>query len=189
MTAEQLKFIAPAIKPANLEMYVPLLNQYMPLYGITTKARMTSFLSQTAHESAHFNCTLERDSGAAYDVGKLAERLGNTPEDDGDGERYKGRGLIQITGRRNYQAVSDALKINFILNPLLLEKPAPATESACWFWAKAKGLNFIADLPDTWVKPGPHKYSKFQWITIMINGGLNGYDDRLAIFNRANKIL
>lgn len=184
LTVQQLKYIAPRIKLVNLDIYVPLLNQYMDKYQINTKARIAPFLANVAHESAQFNRTEEIASGEAYE-GRV--NLGNTQP--GDGKRFKGRGLIQTTGRSNYKAVSDALKIDFVVNPWLLEKPAPATESACWFWAKAKGLNTIADYPDTWIHPGAHKYSKFQYIVLLINGGQNGFAERLDFLHRANEIL
>ncbi len=83
---------------------------------------------------------------AKYDTGSLAERLGNTPAADGDGQRYRGRGLVQITGRDNYEACSEApFGDSRLLNtPDLLEQPFYASLSAGWFWQRA-GLNTLAD--------------------------------------------
>ena len=79
-----------------------------------------------------------------YDTGTLAKRLGNTPEADGDGQLYKGRGLIQITGRYNYQQCGHTLQLPLLKRPELLENPRHAVAGACWFWADKK-LNRFAD--------------------------------------------
>src|SRR5690242_10083322 len=87
----------------NVEIFTPKLDESMLKYEIRQKeVRVAAFLAQIAHESGSLRYTREIYSGEAYDVGKKAQSLGNTPEDDGDGERYKGRGLIQITGLTNY---------------------------------------------------------------------------------------
>ena len=133
-----------------------------------------------AHESAELRYTREIDSGSAYDTGKLAERLGNTPEADGDGQRYKGRGLIQITGRFNYRQASLELfkdATTLLEHPELLEQPELAARSAAWFWW-SNGLNTVADCPNS-----------FQTITRRINGGLNGYAQRVAYFSAAQGVL
>ena len=111
-------------------------------------------------------------SGAAYDTGRLAKRLGNTPAKDGDGQRYKGRGALEITGRANYIAVSKGLGVDFVSHPELLEQPNYAIQSACWWWT-THGLNLLADRSD------------FKGITKKINGGFNGYLDRLMYYRRA----
>ncbi|CAI8794283.1 putative chitinase [Pseudomonas chlororaphis] len=113
-----------------------------------------------------------------YDTGTLAARLGNTPEVDGDGQKYRGRGLIQVTGRANYQACSEALfgDSRLLNTPELLENPVYAALSAGWFWQRA-GLNSLADKGD------------FLTITKRINGGTNGLVDREALYERALKVL
>lgn len=187
ITKEHLKAIVPGIKPANLEIYVPLLNIYMAEYEINNKARITQFLANLAHESGSFNYTREIASGAAYE-GRTD--LGNTQA--GDGRRFRGRGLIQLTGRANYAWCSQGLFGNdrLVENPSLLEEPEAATKSACWFWAVAKTLNAIADLPDTWTKTWKGKtYSRFEWIVLRINGGQNGLAERKAFYERAKKVI
>lgn len=187
ITKEQLKAIVPGIKPENLDIYVPLLNIYMAEYEINNKARVTQFLANLAHESGSLNYTREIASGEAYEGRKA---LGNT--EPGDGRRFRGRGLIQLTGRANYAWCSQAMygDDRLVKNPLLLEAPDAATKSACWFWAIAKKLNEIADLPDTWKKTFKGRtYSRFEWIVLCINGGQNGIADRKAFYERAKKVI
>jgi len=186
ITQEQLIGILPATPQAAAGIYVPLLNLYMPQFGISTPARVGSFLAQIGEESADFRYTKEIASGQEYEGRK---DLGNVFP--GDGAKFKGRGLIQITGRNMYNECSHDIygDTRLLDTPQLLEAPDMATRSACWFWDKVKNLNAIADLPDTWVHPGVHQYSKFQWMTILINGGLNGYNQRIANYQRAKTVL
>ena len=103
-----------------------------------------------------------------------AGRMGNTSP--GDGWKYRGRGLIQITGKNNYRACGEALGLDLIAQPELLEKPQHACMSAAWFWA-CRGLNTLADA------------GKFDAITQRINGGQNGATDRKALYAKASKVL
>ena len=176
MTEEQLKKISPSISSKNLVVYTPLLNKWMPYYSINTKLRIAAFIAQVMHESGSFRYTTELASGSAYDTGRLAKKLGNTPQKDGDGQKYKGRGCFQITGLSNYKEVSKALGVDFVSNPLLLAEPNYAVQSACWWWNKRK-LNLLADKGD------------FKKITKIINGGTNGYSERLAFYNKALRVL
>ena len=111
---------------------------------------------------------------AAQSKYEFRKDLGNT--EPGDGKRFKGRGLIQITGRANYKSVSDALETDYIANPEYLERPNDASLSAAWFW-KEHGLNELADVGD------------FATITRRINGGLNGWNSRLDYWNKAKQVL
>lgn len=176
LTNDMLKAIAPNISDDKVVLYVPLLNKWMPYYSITTPRQQAAFLAQILHESGCFRYTEEIASGAAYDTGKLAEKLGNTPEKDGDGEKYKGRGLIMITGKNNYKALSKGLDIDFVKQPELLEDPSNAVQSACWWWT-THNLNILAER------------GEFKQITYIINGGYNGYADRLGYYTRAMKDL
>ena len=191
LSGKELKIIAPSTNAAACNIYPILLCELMPKYEINTTQRVQCFLSQLAHESGCFVYTREIASGIAYE-GRAD--LGNTQP--GDGKKFKGRGLIQVTGRNNYKECSRALfgDDRLLTNPALLEEPRYATESACWFW-KSRGLNEIADKPDSWttvVRKGTPReavYNKFQYITYRINGGQNGYSDRLAIYNRAKQVI
>lgn len=166
----------PAARPASILRYLEPLNLTLSRYEINTPKRVAAFLAQLAHESGSLTYVREIGTGEAYDVGKLAKRLGNTPEDDGDGERYKGRGLIQITGLSNYKALSKALSYDFVTNPEHLERPVAATMSAGWFWDQMN-LNPLADEDD------------FVKITKRINGGYNGMPDRVKHWDRCKKVL
>lgn len=147
----------------------------MAEFGIDTPARQAAFLAQTGHESGGFIYTREiwgpTPAQQRYE-GRLD--LGNTQL--GDGFTYRGRGLIQITGRANYGACSRALGVDFVATPALLEAPAAAANSAAWFWSE-HGLNALADSGD------------FKTITRRINGGVNGWDDRVARWERAKAAL
>jgi putative chitinase len=168
-------------------VFVPGLNATMGKYAIITRLRMAAFLAQVGHESGQLQYVRELGNAnylSRYDTGSLAQRLGNTPEADGDGQFYRGRGLIQVTGRYNYEACSEALfgDSRLLNTPELLEQPVYASLSAGWFWQK-EGLNGLADKiahPDDAV---------FEKLTRRINGGLNGLTDRKEIYARALKVL
>ncbi|AVE07468.1 lysozyme [Pseudomonas palleroniana] len=162
-------------------VFISALNSAMSNRQINTPQRAAAFLAQIGHESGELHYVRELGSDqylSKYDTGPLASRLGNTPEADGDGQKYRGRGLIQITGRRNYLACSQALfgDDRLLQQPQLLEQPQWACESAAWFW-QSNGLNELADK------------GQFTTITRRINGGLNGLDDRLQLWARAKAVL
>lgn len=166
---------------ATAGVFVPALNAAMAHWSIDTPRRMAAFLAQIGHESGQLRYVKELGSEqylARYDTGNLAVRLGNTPEADGDGQFYCGRGLIQITGRNNYRACSMALfdDERLLKRPQMLEEPQWAAESAAWFW-HSRGLNQLADR------------GEFNRITRHINGGLNGLEDRLKLWARAREVL
>lgn len=176
---EQLLKIMPLSRP-HAAPWVTLLNQAMDEYSINTPRRITAFLAQVAQESCELRYVRELASGADYDTGRLAARLGNTPEADGDGQKYKGRGLIQVTGTDNYRKCSMALFSDpqvLLDHPERLEERALAARSAAWFWW-SNGLNTLADTPNS-----------FQAITKRVNGGLNHYAERLQYFDRAKKVI
>lgn len=171
MTRQELKKIAPYARGSNIDIYTPLLNKYMPEYKICGKLRESAFIATIIWESGSFKYTREIASGAAYEGRK---DLGNT--EAGDGKRYKGRGLIQITGRYNYSVASLAMGIDLLKNPELLAEPDNATWVSCWWW-QSKGLNELADKGD------------FRRITRIVNGGYNGWADRLNFYNKAKEVL
>ena len=173
MTPDTLKRIYPQATAANLTRFAPLLTAAMAEFNINTPGRQAAFVAQIGHESGQLRYVEEIASGAAYEGRK---DLGNTQP--GDGKRFKGRGLIQITGRENYAAATMALDIDVLNHPELLAEPANAARSAAWWWAD-HGLNELAD-------DGP---ANFRAITRKINGGLNGIEDREQLYARARSVL
>ena len=133
ITNEFLKEVMPQSTEANRQKYLEWLNYFMPKYGIDTDKEVAAFVAQIGHESGQLRYVEELASGKAYEGRK---DLGNTQ--GGDGIRFKGRGLIQITGRFNYIQLSKDLGEDFIKNPALLSTPKYAVQSACWFWNKNK---------------------------------------------------
>jgi putative chitinase len=156
---------------ARVNQWVEPLNNAMHRYEINTKPRIAAFLAQLGHESGRLFYVREIASGEAYEGRK---DLGNT--EPGDGRRFRGRGLIQITGRRNYTLCGIALELDLLNHPELLEKPEHAAMSAAWFWWNHK-LNELADAGD------------FKKITRRINGGYNGLADRIALHASSLKAL
>ena len=178
ITTLQLQQILPSAGQ-SAGVFVPVLNTAMVRYQIVGSLRMAAFIAQIGHESGQLRYVREMGSDqylSKYDTGSLAKRLGNTPEADGDGQKYRGRGLIQITGRANYAECGEALGLDLVNHPELLEKPQHACMSAAWFWS-SRGLNTLADA------------GKFDTITRRINGGQNGVADRRALYARALKVL
>ncbi|MBD2177409.1 glycoside hydrolase family 19 protein [Pseudanabaena sp. FACHB-1998] len=170
ITREQLFAIAPIADRDRLSQLLPHLNTSMQRYEINTPLRKAHFLSQTAHESDGFNTNEEYASGAAYEGRR---DLGNTKS--GDGVRFKGRGLIQVTGRSNYAECGQALGVDLINNPQRLGDFELACLSAGWYW-DTRNLNAYADQDDV------------LRITRIINGGLNGLEDRQAYLARAKRV-
>lgn len=179
--------IAPGVSLSSIAPYAPFWDVNLTRWGITLPQSIGAFIANVAVESANFKRTLEYASGEEYEGRK---DLGNVI--NGDGVKFKGRGLIQITGRTAYQQCSRALFGNdcLLTAPSMLESPQNALNSACYFFSTYKPeLLATTKLPETWIHPGPHQYTKFQWIVILINGGLNDYDARLANYQRARTVL
>ena len=178
MTRDQLLEIMPdAI--GHVELFLDALNQAVAEFEINSPQRQAAFIAQIAHESGELKWVKEIWGPTAaqktYEPpGKKADDLGNTLP--GDGFRFRGRGLIQITGRANYRFCGEALGVDLENNPDQLAEPALACRSAAWFW-KSHGLNELADAGD------------FEHITRRINGGLNGQADRVALYGRAQEAL
>ncbi len=141
--------------------------------GITTPLRVAHLLGQMSHESDRFRTTVEYASGDAYDT---RVDLGNTPEVDGDGRRYRGRGLIMLTGRTNYRRAGEALGIDLVGRPEQAAEPVLSLRIACWYW-QTRDLSPLADADD------------IRTITQRINGGFNGLADREAAVGRAKVAL
>lgn len=156
---------------AQVKPFVQWLNTYCPLYGINNPLRLSAFLAQIGHESGRMRYTEEIASGRRYEGRKS---LGNTQK--GDGMRFKGRGLIQLTGRNNYTELSKDVGIDFVSRPMELCLPQYAVMSACWFWQK-RGLNTLAD------------EGRFRDITKVINGGYNGLEDREKLYSNCKRMV
>ena len=133
ITNDFLKQVMPQSTEANRQKYIEWLNYFMPKYGIDTDKEVAAFIAQIGHESQQLLHSEEIASGTAYEGRK---DLGNIQK--GDGKRFKGRGLIQITGRANYTQISKDLGEDFIKHPELLSTSKYAVQSACWFWNKNK---------------------------------------------------
>ena len=171
-------------------------------YDINTPQRQAAFIGQCAHESGNFK-TLEENLNYssqalmrvwpsrfpdlatamkyAYHPEMIANkvyggRMGNGVEETGDGWKYHGRGLIQLTGKENYANCGSGIGVDLLSNPNLLNTPEYAALSAGWFWNK-KGLNALADVQD------------YETMTKRINGGVLGLDDRKAKIAKALSVL
>lgn len=170
LTLTQLLNIMPFARTRAAAFLDPL-NAAMAEFGINTPARQATFLAQLAHESGQLVYVRELASGAAYEG---RSDLGNTQP--GDGVRFRGRGLLQITGRANYAACGKALGLDLLAQPALLEQTVNACRSAGWFW-QSRGLNALADAGDQVA------------VTRRVNGGTNGLAERLAYFKTAQRVL
>jgi len=151
------------------------LMQAMKDFGIDTPLRQAHFLAQIMHESGGLRYTKElwgpTDAQKRYEGRK---DLGNT--EPGDGFKFRGRGLIQTTGRANYERVGKALGFNLINNPDGLADVSLACRSAAYFWYD-NDLNDLADHDD------------IVRVTRRVNGGKNGLEDRTKYLTRAKKLL
>ena len=174
ITTQQLLQILPNAGHVA-SVFAPVLNTAMNRYQIVGSKRVAAFIAQIGHESGHLKHVREIWGPTAAQAKYEGRKdLGNTVV--GDGSKYRGRGLIQITGRANYMACGEGLTLDLIKQPELLEKPQHACMSAAWFWA-TKGLNTLADA------------DQFDKITRRINGGQNGAAERQALYARALKVL
>ena len=150
------------------QTWADALSAAMALYAIDSPARQSAFLAQVGHESGRLIYVRELWGPTPAQEGYEGRvDLGNNQP--GDGFKYRGRGLIQVTGRANYRTCGLALTLPLETSPEMLEQPGNAAQSAAWFW-NSRELNALADVGD------------FNTITKRINGGLNGLQDRLALY-------
>jgi putative chitinase len=163
--------VGPRGSPAIIKGFAEALPDICARYQINTRARQAHFVAQVSHESDHFKTTVEYASGQAYEGRR---DLGNTQR--GDGRRFRGRGLIQLTGRFNYAAAEAEFKQPFLTNPELAAQFPWAALIAGWFW-HTRRLNRHADANDV------------RAVTRAINGGFNGLNDRVAALGRARTAL
>jgi len=176
------------------------LNGTFQKYDINTPKREAAFIGQCSHESNNFKtleenlhysaATLMRVWPSRFPDAAVADKYANNPQaiadkvyggrmgntEDGDGWKYHGRGLIQLTGKENYANCGSGLGVDFLGNPDLLVTPKYAALSAGWFWNK-KGLNALADAGD------------IETMTKRINGGILGLSDRKAKISKALSVL
>ncbi|WP_137726064.1 glycoside hydrolase family 19 protein [Prescottella subtropica] len=171
VTLDELVQIVPQVAPDRLSQYVAPLNDALAKAAIDTPLRKAAFIAQLVVESDSFRTFEEYASGRAYEG---RSDLGNVAP--GDGERYKGRGAIQVTGRHNYQSVSDYLGIDFVANPELMATPENAFETAAWYW-QSRNLNAVSDS------------GSIENVSRIVNGGTHGLLKRIDSFQRALGIL
>ena len=186
LTKEQLKKIYPKIKPEKLEQYTNAFNKVFPTYAIDTPRRIAAFLGQVGVESGELRYDKElgskwnkKDIGNRFEpVGTLYEgrkNLGNT--EPGDGPKFIGRGILQLTGRANYTNMSKKLGVDLVSNPELACDPEISTKIACEYF-KERGL---LDLADKW---------NLDEITRRVNGNAKLHHDlRVQYSERALKTL
>jgi putative chitinase len=169
---EKLSVVMPRALPAKIDLYFEPLVAGMKKYAITTPIRMAHFVAQIAHETASFLYAEEIADGSAYEGRR---DLGNT--EPNDGKCFKGRGLIQLTGRANYAAYSKDCGADYVSRPeAVASDPFVAVDVACWYWNK-RAINRFADADDV------------KAVTKAINGGYNGLDDRMEYLARAKGVL
>ena len=199
LTKEQLKQLLP--KNPYIDHWFHALSQLLPDYEINTPKRIAAFMAQCAHESGSFTslkenlnykpASLRKLFGKYFPTDELAEeycskpnkqeaiasriyanRMGNGPEESGDGYKYCGRGLIQLTGKSNYVAFADSLEITPEEASEYLATFEGAAQSACWFW-ETNNLNALSDIGDILT------------MTKRINGGTIGLEDRIKHYEEA----
>jgi putative chitinase len=200
LTLDQLKQLLP--KNPYVDHWHHALSQLLPDYDINSPQRIAAFIAQCSHESGGFTALKENLNYRAVTLRKIfpkyfptddlanafagkpemianrvyASRMGNGDEASGDGFRYCGRGLIQLTGKSNYQSFADSLEMNVEDVPDYLSTFEGAAQSACWFWEN-NNLNQWADKGDILT------------LTKRINGGTIGLEDRIKHYEHAMQIL
>jgi putative chitinase len=205
---EQLIAINDGKRPDKCEYYLRAINKNLYAAELERKLiRLAHFLAQIIHESGNFAYSEENLNYSVeglltifskyFDNRALAEqyarkpekianrvyanRMGNGDEASGDGWNYRGRGLIQLTGKNNYKACGDALGLDLVNKPVLLSMDVEnsvnaenSVKAACWYW-RSRGINTFADKDD------------IAAVTKLVNGGMNGIADRIKILQRAKK--
>ena len=200
LTEKQLGQIIPG--NPYVDDWYEALEQCLPDYDINTPQRVAAFLAQCAHESGGFRALKENLNYKAASLRKVfpkyfpddaiaaryankqemianrvyGNRMGNGPEESGDGFRYCGRGLIQLTGKANYQNFADSIETPVEDVPHYLATFEGAVQSACWFW-ETNNLNVQADAGD------------IKLMTRKINGGFIGLEDRIKHYEHALHVL
>jgi len=188
ITIGDLRFICPATRSTRLASCIGPLNAAMAEFKINSPLRRAHFLAQLAQESGGFNYLRELASGRDYE---MRVDLGNV--ELGDGPRFKGWGWMQTTGRKNTRIVSLALfgDARLVLDPTLIDPPSRelAARAAGHFWTKGAGQNLSKRATTHGVKIGVDlnelaDVDDAEGITLAVNGGLNGYQERLAYLTK-----
>jgi putative chitinase len=203
ITLAQLKKVIPTNQ--RVESWHAALSKFLPEYDIDSPKRISSFLAQCSHESREFTTLKENlnykadrlvvvfpkyfptlaiaqkytslpNKQEAIANRVYANRMGNGDEASGDGYKYSGKGIIQITGKNNYSAFAKSVGMDLDDVPEYLLTCDGAVESACWFW-KTNSLNKLADNGD------------IKGMTKVINGGFNGLDERTKLYQQIIKII
>jgi len=190
-----------AIVPSVAETFRAPLEETCVQFEITTPLRLAHFLAQTAHESARYTALVENlnygapgllatwpsrfDEKSAANYARqperiankvYADRMGNGPESSGDGWRFRGRGILQVTGRASYRAIGEALGVDLEAEPDQLQTPRLAALAAGWYWG-ARGINALCDRDDAVA------------VTEAVNGGRHGLQQRLELLNQVKTVL
>lgn len=201
ITSEIIASVLPKSRAADRASWAAILTETCSVWGIDTPASVSMFLAQVGHESGQLRVMVENLNYSAEGLlntwpGRFtpeaaaqyarqparianyvyANRGGNGDAASGDGWRYRGRGLIQLTGRANYARYAKEAARDVVSDPAMVERPDIAADAAGWFWAKAN-LNRFADA------------GHIEECTRRVNGGLKGLDDRRAIWERARRVL
>lgn len=201
ISQSELQRIIPIAAEEHINTYLPALNEVLPKFGIDTPLRVCHFIAQIAHESGglkyesenlNYSATALRavfgkyfkDEAVAQEYHRqperianvvYADRMGNGPSDTCDGWNYRGRGLIQLTGKDNYRICGEAIGIDLVEQPeVVAEQPAISVSAACWYW-NSRHLNQLAD------------QDNIVAITRKINGGTHGLENRKAYLHRAKQ--
>ncbi len=192
LTLAELRGIVPRVSGANARKYIGALNRAMARWTMSTLLRRAHFLAQIAHESARFTASRENLNYSADGLRAVffkyfaqpgepeafarrpeqianrvyANRLGNGPESSGDGWHYRGRGLIQLTGKANYRLYSNEMGVDFVVNPDAIATSASrCADVVGWYWDR-NGIHLWADRDDV------------VSVTKHVNGGTHGLDER-----------
>ena len=202
LSSQQIQQVFITTKLDTINLYADSLNFFMKECEIDTKLRICAFLSQIGVESGNLTVTKENLNYSAqgllktfpkyFPTQELAEkyqrkpemianrvyggRLGNGPEETGDGWKYRGRGLIQVTGKENYQRFAKDRGLAFDEVIGYLETPDGASESAVWYWTSRK-INNAADAQDIVL------------VSKLVNGGTHGLEQRKALYQQALSVL
>lgn len=198
MTVDLRQIVAAGVKPEVAQQWLVAVQSACAEFGVNTPKLVAAFLAQTAHESGGFTRLVENVNYSAEALTKIwpkrfpslefakrfhrnpeliantvyADRMGNGSPASGDGWRYRGRGLKQLTGKDNYTRCGRALGVDLVADPDLLLSPEYAARSAGWFWNE-NGCGKLADS------------DQFELLTKRINGGLIGLADRRSRYESA----